>query len=149
VDLKDLHNHLKQEIKTANDTYQKFANVKQDPTPDWPVGTLVWIKTENIKTKRPSVKLDHRMLGPFKIIKKVSTHAYKLALPPSMNRIHNVFHVKLLERHHTEYFPRRKKPPPPPIEIDGEEQYEVEGILDSHIHRGKLQYRVRWMGHEP
>jgi hypothetical protein len=149
ADLKDLHNHLKQEIKTANDTYQKFANVKRDPTPDWPVGTLVWLKTENIKTKRPSVKLDHRMLGPFKIIKKVSTHAYKLALPPSMSRIHNVFHVKLLERHHTEYFPRRRMPPPPPIEIDGEEQYEVEDILDSRIYRGKLQYRVRWVGHEP
>ena len=89
------------------------------------------------------------MLGPFKVIKKVSTHAYKLALPPSMNRLHNVFHVKLLERHHTEYFPRRRNPPPPPIEIDGEEQFEVDEILDSRIHRGRLQYKIRWLGHEP
>jgi hypothetical protein len=149
ADLKDLHNHLKREIETANEAYQKFANAKRNPTPDWPVGTLVWLKTENIRMKRPSVKLDYRMLGPFKVIQKVSTHAYKLALPPSMNRIHNVFHVKLLERHHTEYFPRRRHPPPPPIEIDGEEQYKVDEVLDSRIYRGKLQYKICWLSHEP
>jgi hypothetical protein len=149
ADLKDLHEHLKQEIKTANEAYQKFANARRDPTPDWPVGALVWLKTENIRMKRPSVKLDHRMLGPFKVIKKVSTHAYKVALPPSMNRLHNVFHVKLLERHHTEYFPRRRNSPPPPIEIDGEEQFEVDEILNSRVHRGRLQYKIRWLGHEP
>jgi len=109
---------------------------------------MVWLKTENIKTKCPSVKFDHRMLGPYKIIKKVSSHAYKLALPPSMNRLHNVFHVKLLERHHMEYFPHQKKLPPPPIKIDGKEWYEVEEILDSCIRRGKLQYKVRWLGHD-
>jgi len=149
IDLKNLHEHLKQEIKTANEAYQKFANKKRDPTPDWPIGTLVWLKTENIRMKRPSVKLDHRMLGPFKVIKKVSTHTYKLALPPSMNQLHNVFHIKLLECHHTEYFLCRRNSPPPPIEINGEEQYEVEEILDSHIYRGRLQYRIHWLGHEP
>jgi len=149
TDLKDLHQHLKQEIKITNETYQKFTNVKHNPTPDWPVGTLIWVKTENIRMKRPSVKLNHRMLGPFKVIKKVSTHAYKLALPPSMNWLHNVFHVKLLECHHTEYFPCQWNSPPPPIEIEGEEQYEVDEILDSHIHRGRLQYKICWLGHRP
>jgi hypothetical protein len=72
-----------------------------------------------------------------------------VALPPSMNQLHNVFHVKLLEWHHTEYFPCRRNSPPPPIEIDGEEQFEVDEILDSRVHRGRLQYKIRWLGHEP
>jgi len=37
-------------IKTVNKAYQKFANIKCDPMPDWQVGTLVWLKTDNIKT---------------------------------------------------------------------------------------------------
>jgi len=97
------HEHLKQEIKTTNEAYQKFTNPKHKLMLDWPIESMVWLKTENIKTKHPSIKLDHQMLAPF--IKKVSTPAYKLALPPSMNQLHNVFHVKLLEHHHMEYFP--------------------------------------------
>jgi len=66
--------HL-QEIKTANEAYEKFTNPQCELTPDWSIGTMVWVKTENIKTKCPSIKFDHQMLGPFKIIKKVSSHA--------------------------------------------------------------------------
>ena len=31
--------------------------------------------------------------------------------------------------------------------IEGEPQYEVESILDSRLHRGKLQYLVHWKGY--
>lgn len=36
-----------------------------------------------------------------------------------------------------------------PIEVDGEEEYEVEEILDSRIFRRQLQYLVRWKGYGP
>ncbi|KAF8229261.1 hypothetical protein L208DRAFT_1088339, partial [Tricholoma matsutake] len=38
-------------------------------------------------------------------------------------------------------------PPPPPTVIEGEPQYEVESILDSQLHQGKLQYLVHWKGY--
>ena len=36
------------------------------------------------------------------------------------------------------------KPPPPPNIVGGEERYEVEEVIDSHIYRRKLQHLVRW-----
>jgi hypothetical protein len=38
--------------------------------------------------------------------------------------------------------------PPPPTLIDSEEEYEVEEILDSHMHYNCLEYLVKWKGYE-
>ena len=50
----------------------------------------------NIKTRRPSKKLDHKNHGPFQIEKIVSPLAVHLTLPRKW-KIHNVVHVTLLE----------------------------------------------------
>ena len=41
-------------------------------------------------------KLSPRFIGPFKILEKVGTVAYRLVLPPSMIGVHEVFHVSML-----------------------------------------------------
>ena len=41
-------------------------------------------------------KLSLRFIGPFKILERVGTIAYRLALPPSMSSVHEVFHVSML-----------------------------------------------------
>ena len=43
-------------------------------------------------------KLSLRFIGPFEILERVGTVAYRLALPPSMSGIHEVFHVSMLQR---------------------------------------------------
>ncbi len=48
-------------------------------------------------------------------------------------RIHPMFHVSLLGPYHVSTIPRRIHDPPPPIEVDGEQEYEMEDILDSRI----------------
>ena len=35
-------------------------------------------------------------MGPYEIIERIGNEAYKLALPPALATIHNVFHVSLL-----------------------------------------------------
>ena len=40
-------------------------------------------------------KLSPRFIGPFEILEKVGTIAYRLALPPSMSGVHEVFHVSI------------------------------------------------------
>ncbi len=58
-----------------------------------------------------------------------------------------MFHVSLLERYIANPLPGRTIPPPPPVEIDGEEEFEVEAIVDSRKFRKQLQYRVQWKGY--
>ena len=44
-------------------------------------------------------KLLPRFIWPFEILERISTVAYRLALPPSMSGVHEVFHVSMLRRY--------------------------------------------------
>jgi hypothetical protein len=44
-------------------------------------------------------KLSLRFVGPFEILEKISTMAYRLALPPNLSGIHNVFHISMLRKY--------------------------------------------------
>ena len=64
-------------------------------------------------------------------------------------KIHNVFHIDLLIPYkETEAYGETYMQPPPEL-IDGQEEYEVEEIINSrHTGRNrKLQYLVRWKGY--
>ena len=41
-------------------------------------------------------KLSQRFIGPFEILERVGTVAYRLSLPPSMSGVHKVFHFSML-----------------------------------------------------
>jgi hypothetical protein len=43
---------------------------------------------------------------------------------------------------------RRPAPPPPPTLVNGEDEYEVEAILDSQMRYNSLGYLVRWKGYD-
>ena len=57
---------------------------------------MVYLLRKNIKTKRPSDKLDHTKLGPFKIQKKLGPITFRLELLAPI-RIYLVFYISLLE----------------------------------------------------
>ena len=44
-------------------------------------------------------KLSPRFIGPFEILERISIVAYRLALPPSMSSVHEVFHVFMLRKY--------------------------------------------------
>ena len=46
-----------------------------------------------------SVKLSLRFIGPFEIVQRVGECAYRLALPPSLSGVHDVFHVSMLRKY--------------------------------------------------
>ena len=41
-------------------------------------------------------KLVPRYIGPFEVLEKMGTVAYRLALPPSLSGVYEVFHVSML-----------------------------------------------------
>ena len=44
-------------------------------------------------------KLSPRFIKPFEILERVGTVAYRLALPPSLSSVHEVFHVSMLRKY--------------------------------------------------
>jgi hypothetical protein len=149
--LNKLHEDLRAEIHYAQTTHAEQANWHRHPDPVLRAGDQVWLKRKNVKTTRPSNKLDYKLLGPYTILARVGSRAYKLDLPSNVN-IHPVFHISLLEPSQptSTTIPGHIQPPPLPIILDDEEEWEVEEIVDSRRRWGKIQYRVKWTGfHDP
>jgi len=108
------------------------------------------LDSQNIRTTRPSKKLNHPFLGPFLIVEKVSSHAFQLGLSLALFHIHPVFHVLLLQPTSSSKIPNRAIDSPPLVELDNSAEWEVHRVLDSRIychHKGSgLMYLVEWKG---
>ena len=111
-----LYEWLQNEMGAAQLWQKEYYDQHRKPDPNLQSGDMVCLLPRNIKTTRPSKKLDYKTIGPFRILEKIGTSAYKLALPPSM-AIHNTFHISLLEPYQDNRLPSQIQELPPPIEI--------------------------------
>ena len=111
-------------------------------------GDQVWLEGCNLRIDRPSAKLAPKRYGPFKIGKVLSPITYQLVLPPQW-KIHDVFYADLLTPYHETELHRPNFTKPPPDLINGEEEYEVEEILQSQKfgRQHKVQYLIKWKGY--
>ena len=62
-------------------------------------------------------------------------------------KIHNTMHISLLKPYQDYRIPSQIQEPPPPIQIEGEDEYELDEIIDSQLHYNKLQYRAKLKGY--
>ena len=92
---------IRQHLLTAQSRQKSYADVRRRPL-EFEVGDHVFLK---VMPKRGVVKfgkcgkLSPRFIGPFEILERVGTVAYRLALPPSMLGVHEVFHVPMLRKY--------------------------------------------------
>ena len=71
------------------------------------MGDHVFIKVSPLKGVMrfgKTNKLSPRFVGPFEILEKIGSVAYRVALPPALSKIHNVFHISNLRK----YIPNSK-----------------------------------------
>ena len=111
------------------------------------IGQYVKLSTKHIAYRaKGTPELHPKFIGPFQVTDRIGQTAYKILLPQEM-RIHNVFHVSLLQ-------PWKHSGGPAPTQVllvKDDEQFEVDTILD-HQDAGSGKRRVRsylvsWEGH--
>jgi hypothetical protein len=73
-----------------------YYNKSKLKEPRFREGDLVYLLRKNIKTTRPSDKLDYKKFGPFKIKRNIKNISYELHLSFTI-RIYPIFHISLLE----------------------------------------------------
>jgi hypothetical protein len=102
------------------------------------------LNAKNLRTLRPSKKLDHKRVGPFKVIGKINPVAYKLELPKTM-RVHPVFHISLLSKYHA-----RKEGEVPqsvmPEQVEADIPCRPKAIVRNRRRKGNQEYLVKWIG---
>jgi hypothetical protein len=140
-------------MATAQQEQEKAANKRRIQAPSFKVGDKVWLDLRNIKTDRPSKKLDARY-AKYTVIEVLGSHSFRLNTPPG---IHNVFHSDLLRYSPEDPLPSQQvqDTQPPALEGYGDDVYEVEEIVDEKPSRGRptsggrrpLQYLIKWKGY--
>lgn len=142
----DAREALTQHLRKAQEYQRQHYNKKHKPE-EFCKGDLVLLSTKHINlTHQPSKKLSSKFIGPFRVQEAVGAQAYRLILPPHY-RIHNVFHVSLLERWKSRAG-QDDNTQPPEVTQEGEEVWEVEKILGKRTKKGQLQYWLRWKGYD-
>ncbi|KAL5560612.1 hypothetical protein UlMin_036823 [Ulmus minor] len=88
-------------MKSAQSRQKSYADKRRRPL-EFQVGDSVFLKISPFKGiirfgKRG--KLNPRYIGPYEILERVGKAAYRLALPPNLATVHNVFHVSMLKKY--------------------------------------------------
>jgi len=91
--------------------------------------------------------MDHKNHGPFQIERSISPLAVWLTLPRKW-KIHNVFHVSLLEPYRTSE--HRTPPDPSKVlreadDIEQSEEYDVEEVMSAQKQGRRILYLVKWL----
>ncbi|KAL0551564.1 hypothetical protein IC582_010653 [Cucumis melo] len=103
---------IRSRMHTAQSRQKSYADVRQKDL-EFEVGDKVFLKVapmRGVLRFERRGKLSPRFVGPFEILERIGPVAYRLALPPSLSTVHDVFHVSML----------RKYVPDPPHVVDYE-----------------------------
>ncbi|XP_057479179.1 uncharacterized protein LOC130766528 [Actinidia eriantha] len=143
---------IRKRLLTAQSRQKSYADRRKRHL-EFNVGDHVFLKVspkKGLMRFGRSGKLSPRFIGPFEVLDRVGAVAYRLALPPRLANVHNVFHISML---------RKYEPDPSHVldwgglDINEEVTYEERPIriLDSRdqVLRGKTipLVKVLWLHH--
>nr|GFC96263.1 hypothetical protein [Tanacetum cinerariifolium] len=88
----------KEKLKEARTRQKSYAD-KHRRSLEFQIGDHVFLKVSPARGVRRfgiKGKLSPRFIGPFEILDRVGEVSYRLALPPQLSHVYDVFHVSLL-----------------------------------------------------
>ena len=92
---------IRERLKVAANRQKSYANLKRKDI-QYEIGEKVFLKVypwKKIMRFGRNGKLSPRFIRSYEVIEKVGPVAYRLALPPKLEKIHTVFHVSMLRRY--------------------------------------------------
>ncbi|KAK5842666.1 hypothetical protein PVK06_005048 [Gossypium arboreum] len=95
---------IRESLKAASDRQKSYADLKRKDI-EYQVGDKVFLKVspwKKVLRFGRKGKLSPRFIGPYEVSERVGPVAYRLILPPELERIHNVFHVSMLRRYRSD-----------------------------------------------
>ena len=92
---------IRARMLASQDRQKSYADPKRRNV-EFQVGDHVFLRVSPMRGVKRFVKkgkLSPRFVGPFEILERVGQVAYRLALPPALAGVHNVFHVSMLRKY--------------------------------------------------
>jgi hypothetical protein len=92
--------HIQDNLNGAKSCPESYANKRCRPL-EFEIGDHVYLRVSPKKSMKRfgmNGRLAPRYIGPFPMLEKWGTVAYKLDLPPSLAEVHNIFHVSQLKK---------------------------------------------------
>ena len=129
--MREIQEEAKVALGKVQEEIKKYVDRKRGEADKYKVGDLVMLNTKDLKYQivgRRTEKLMERFVGPYKIKRIVLLNAVELELPATI-KIHLVVNVSRTQQYIGQVEGQRREQPTPVI-IEGEEEQEVERILN-------------------
>jgi hypothetical protein len=136
--LTELRQRLREQLVLAQERQAKYYNQRHQPK-QFKRGDLVKLSTRNLRLKH--TKLQPRWIGPFRILERIGSQAYRLALPEKYDRLHDVFPIQAIEEYRLQKGQSQELLPMPELEDDDE--WEIEEVKDELQKKGRTNYLVK------
>jgi len=129
--MQKIQEETKVALGKAQEDIKKYADRHRGEAEEYQVGDLVLLSTKDLKyqmVRRRTEKLTKRFVRPDRVKSIVLTNTLELELPSTV-KIHPVVNVSRVQRY-TRQVKGQRKEMPQPVVIKGEEEWEVEKIMN-------------------
>jgi len=136
--MKGIQEEAQAVLKKTQEEMKKQVDRRREEVEEYWEGDLVLLSMKDLKWQmkgRRTEKLTERFVESYKIKRVISTNTVELELPKTV-KIHPVVNISRIRRYREQVLGQKKQPTLPVI-IEGEEEYEVEKIINKRKRYGK------------
>jgi len=146
--MRQVQEEVKAVLGKTQEEMRKYADRKRREGAEFKISDLVLLSTKELKWHmkgRRSEKLTEQFVGPYKVKNIILANVVELQLPPSVH-IHPVVNVSKLQMYKSQV-EEQKATKPALVIVQGEEEFEVEKILNKRKIQGRDKFLVHWKGY--